>query len=165
MQVVDSLNGFLRFGTVCRTLMQKLAGGAQLVFGDVGQIQLAPGDVAVPAARYGVGVVVREGFLLQAGVELEDALLVLPGDLQTALHGFIVRCFFVPAAVDLYGGAAAVPAVGRVVGLPEVIGRRQRDAFQGGVFLTNLVIVGGAVLEQIAVTVGLDLFPACGHSG
>lgn len=38
------------------------------------------------------------------------------------------------APAHLHGGAAASPAVGRIVLVPELVGWRQRDAVEGGVF-------------------------------
>ena len=104
----------------------------------------------------------REGF---AGVEAEDLLAGGFGAVVAAEHGEVWVGGGIFALADLYGGAAAPPAIGREIERPERVGGWQGCAVQNCVILTHAVILGGAVLEVVAVAVLLNLLPARGHEG
>lgn len=88
------------------------------------EVEVSLWYLAVAASAYGVGVIVGEGLLLDAGVEVENAFGVfLCGEFAEG-DGFVVGCGGELRFSDLYDGAAAVPAVGRIVFLPERVGGR-----------------------------------------
>ena len=121
--------------------------------------------MAVAASAYGVGVIVGEGLLLDAGVEVENAFGVfLCGEFSEG-YGFVVGCGGELRFSDLYDGAAAVPAVGRIVFLPEGVGGRERDSVERCVFGTYAVVASRAVLEVVAVSVLHEFLPLGGHGG
>ncbi len=133
------------------------------VVGDVCQVDFSLGDIAVAAPADGVGVVVWEGLALLAGVEAEDATRVLLQGFFAPGTGLLWISGRVFGLADLGHCAAAVPAIGRVVGLPERVAGRQRDPIEGRVFRSHLVIVLCAVLEIISVAVRLNLLPLGRH--
>ena len=145
--------------------MKILAGLAQGVI-RVGSLAAGElGKVVAIAAADGVGIIDREGALLLAGVKAEHPLGVLRECLLAALHGFVVVCGRVLGGEHFDNGAATVPAVGRVVRIPEAVGLREGHPIEGGMFGANLVIACGAILEQIAISVIGKILPPCGHIG
>ena len=80
----------------------------------------------------------REDLFLLAGIETEDLLLGFGGAGLPACNGLFGVALRVLATAYLYGGAAAVPTIGREVVVPEGVGGWQGNAIEGGVFLTEL---------------------------
>ena len=129
------------------------------------EVEVSLWYLAVAASAYGVGVVVGEGLLLDAGVEVENAFGVFlcgefaEGDGLVVWSGGIFRLAY------LYDGAAAVPAVGRIVFLPEGVGGRECDSVECGVLGPYAVVASRAVLEVVAVSVLHEFLPLGGHGG
>ena len=145
--------------------MKNSARIAEFIFRDESEGRFAFGDVAVAAASDSVGIVIGESLLLLSGIEAEEALFVGLQRLLAAVHGLVVWSFGVFGLAYLYGCAAAVPSVRRIVGGPEGVGGRQSDAAEGGVLGADVVVAGGAVLEVVSVAVAGDLLPFGSHGG
>ena len=145
------------------TLTDKLAGGAYFVFGDFCQRKFPICEVAIAAAGDGIGIVVGESFPLDSRVEAEHTAVVAGESVSGSFFGLVVGSFGVFIFEDLNGGATAVPAIRREIGLPEGVGRREGDAMEGGVFGSYRSVVSGAVLEIVTVAVGGELFPTRSH--
>lgn len=121
--------------------------------------------VAVSASADGVGVVVGEGFLGDAGVVAEDAFWVESEGVFSEGDGLVVGCGCGLAGEDLDDVAAAVPSVAWIEVLPEGVGDGECDSFEAGVFGADAVVACCAVLEEVAVAVLCVLFPFCCHGG
>ena len=100
---------------------------------------------------------------MDSRVEAEHTAVVAGESVCGTFFGFVVGSFGIFILEDLNGGATAVPAVRREIGLPEGVGRREGDAMEGSVFGAYRAVVGGAVLEIVAVAVGGELFPTRSH--
>lgn len=118
------------------------------------------GDVAVAAASGGIGIVSGPDGPLLAGIEPHHAALVIGRGGLPALHrlGNVGLRVFAPADLDCR--AAAVPPVGRHEAIPERRRGRERDPVKGRVLRAHLVVTRSAILEVVAVAVGLYLLPS-----
>lgn len=95
--------------------MEELASLAEFVGRYKSEVEFPLRYVAVPAPLYAVRVVVREGLLLHAGVELEHAPRVLGRGSLAALHGFVVGCLCVFRLAHLHRRTSAVPAADQLL--------------------------------------------------
>ena len=105
----------------------------------------------------------REHLHGPAGIEAEYRLFRTFRGLVPEFHGFlrIGGCVLGPA--HLNGIAAAVPAVGRIVSVPERIVSRKGYAVEGGVLLAHPGVTGSAVLEHVSVRILLQRAPLRRH--
>ena len=103
-----------------------------------------------------------EGF---AGVKAENLLFCGFGAVVTAEHGEVWVGGGIFALAYLYGGAAAIPAIGREIERPEGVGGGECGAVQNRVIFAHMVVLSGSVLEVVAVAVLLNLLPARSHEG
>ena len=84
-----------------------------------------------PVAAFGhIGVLGRKKLEGLAGVVAEDLLLVGFGAVVAATHGEVGVALGVLALADLDGGAAAAPAVGGKVFVPEGVAGGEGDAVE-----------------------------------
>jgi hypothetical protein len=67
--------------------------------------------------------------------------------LRPSLHGLLVRGLRPALSGDLHDSASAVPAVWRIVYVPEWVARREGHAVQGGMLGAHPVVSGGPVLQ------------------
>ena len=97
--------------------------------------------IAVAATLGQVRVFWWEHLHLLARIEFENLLFGRVGNAiggSTGAVGIALRVF---AFENLHGGAAAVPAVGRQITVPELIGGRQGYAIEGGVLFAHTVLL------------------------
>lgn len=96
-------------------------------------------------------------------VEAEQALCVVLQGLLATRHGLIAWRLGVFGFSHLHDGAAAVPAVGRIVGFPEGVALRQCDTVEGGMLRPDFVVAGRAILKVVAVAIFGILLPLGRH--
>ena len=118
---------------------------------------------AVAATLREVGVLGREQLELLARIVTENLLLGLGG---AGLAGGDCRGrvrLGVVVAQNLDHGASAVPAIGRVIGIPEWVGGWERGVVESRVSLADALVAGGAVLQEVAVSVAHRVVPLDSH--
>ncbi len=164
MQIMFALDSRLGFRPVAGALVEYHTCPANLVVRDKpSEPSLAFGNIAVAAAAYGIGIVVRDRLTLFTGIESEYTLCVALQGFVTEAHGLIVRCGGIFGFAYLYYSTSAIPAVRRIKFFPERVGRRQRHAVERGVFRAYLVIALRAILEIVSVAVAHERLPFAGH--
>ena len=144
-----------------------LAHPALLAVGVIRQL----GEIALPASLWQIRVLRGEHLAGLARVEAEHGGLVfavlanLGGGALTSLAGLVAVGKRVFVVQHLHGGASAVPAVGRVVLVPELVRWWECYPLKSGVLGTHEAVHGGSVLEVVFVAVTLDVGPFCRHLG